>query len=146
MSTPTSLLSYQDCLDYFDTALRYTEGCRIPVADINDAFNLRMRLNNCRKLHREANAQMYPEHNIMHGRSQYDAIVVKIKRQGVDDTLYVVLERIDISRRKVEGVGDYVEDEGMIPIEQAKPLQIEHQRDDELNEASVVPSSGLRRI
>lgn len=148
MSMPKSLLSYSDCIDYFDTALSHTEGARIPVADIDDATNLRMRLNNCRKLHREANAKMFPEHHIMHGRSQYDKLMVKIKRFiNEDDKLFVVLERIDITRRSVEGLGAYVEDEGMVPIEQEpQRLLAAPERSDELDEGSVVPSSGLRRI
>lgn len=152
MSTPKSLLSYTDCLDYFDTCLRYTEGCRIPVSDIKDAFNLRMRLNNCRKLHREANAKMYPESNIMHGRSQYDAIVVRIRAIGDDDKLFVVLERVDIARRAVEGVGDYVEDEGYLPIEQVQPLQLAaptSMEDLEVSEAEIIseipPALTIRR-
>lgn len=145
MSTPKSLLSYTDCLDYFDTALRFTEGCRIPVTDIGDANNLRMRLNNCRKLHREENARVYPEHNIMHGKSPYDAIVVRIRPFGDDDKLYVVLDRIDISRRQVEGLGEALdEDEGNEPIEQTAPLQIEGPKDDELEETQA--PTGLRRI
>ncbi len=151
MSVPKSLLSYQDCLDYFDTALQYTEGCKVAVADINDATNLRLRLNNCRKLHREANAKMYPESDIMHGRSQYDKLMIKIKAFGDDDKLYVVLERTDISRRAVEGVGDYVEDEGLVPIEHSAPLQLSPPRSDELEvieEAEIIepPKAGLRRI
>lgn len=148
MSMPKSLLSYSDCIDYFDTALRHTLGARVPVEDLDTAYNLRMRLNNCRKLHREANAKMYPEHNIMHGRSQYDAIVVKIRSIGPDEKLYVVLERIDITRREVEGVGEYVEDEGMIPIEQAPQLALAPPRDDELEveDDQVSTGQGLRRI
>lgn len=144
MSTPKSLLSYTDCLDYFDTALRFTEGCRIPVSDVGDAYNLRMRLNNCRKLHREENARVYPEHNIMHGKSPYDCIVVRIRAFGPDDTMYVVLERIDITRREVQGLGAPLEDEGYVPIEQAKPLQITDGRGDEL--ADEEAPKGLRRI
>lgn len=145
MSTPKSLLSYTDCLDYFDTALRYTEGCRIPVADIGDANNLRMRLNNCRKLHREENARVYPEANIMHGKSPYDAIVVRIRSFGEDEKLYVVLERIDISRREVEGLGEALdEDQGFLPLEPEVPLQIEGPKDDELEEP--LAPVGLRRI
>lgn len=144
MSVPKSLLSYSDCLDYFDTALRYTEGCRIPVADIGDANNLRMRLNNCRKLHREENARVYPEHNIMHGKSPYDAIVVRIRPDN-EDKLYVVLDRIDISRREVEGLGEALDDDqGYLPIESSEPLQIEGPKDDELEETQA--PVGLRRI
>ena len=154
MSMPKSLLSYSDCIDYFDTALAHTEGARIPVEDINDATNLRLRLNNCRKLHREANAKMYPEHHIMHGRSQYDKLVVKIKAFGEEDKLFVVLERTDISRRNVEGIGAYIEDEGMVPIEQEKPLMLSAPTESEMENLEVIEDDkvevlapkGLRRI
>lgn len=146
MSVPKSLLSYRDCLDYFDTALQYSEGARVKVKDANDGFNLRMRLNNCRKLDREANIRLYPPNHRMHGCSAYDPIMVKVQRLG--DEFFVVLERTDIQRKPVEGIGEYMEvleyDE-VVPLPPPQ-LAIAPPKDDELEVEEGEGSKGLRRL
>lgn len=148
MSLPKSLLSYRDCIDYFDTALRYSEGARVKVKDPDEGFNLRMRLNNCRKLDREANARIYPETHRMHGCSAYDAIVIKVQRSG--DDFFVMLERTDISRRAVEGVGQHIEvleNDELVPLpapQKALPAPAEMEELEVVEEPNEVPRMGRR--
>lgn len=147
MSVQKSLLSYSDCVDYFDTALRFTEGCRIPVPNANFANNLRMRLNVCRKLDRENNQILYPEGHPMHGRSQYDKTVCRIKEEN--GKVYVVLERIDISRLPVEGIGQELEELPAPPPQlQITGPKVEPEFEElEVVEAEVVEEpKGIRRL
>ena len=103
MGVSKSLLAYTDCIDYFDTALRFSEGCRIPVPDRDFATRLRMRLNYCRTLDRENNMWLYPEGHMMHGRSQYDKITNTISE--ADGKVYLMLERNDLQRMPIEPLG-----------------------------------------
>lgn len=149
MSIQKSLLSYSDCVDYFDTALRFTEGCRIPVPDHDFATNLRMRLNNCRKLDRENNQALYPEGHMMHGRSQYDKIVCKIREES--GKVYVVLERTDILRLQVEPLGREIGEleapapMKALPAPQAEPSEIEELEVIE-DEEPITTVGGIRRL
>lgn len=117
MSVSTSLLSFTDCIDYFDQALRFSEGCRIPVPDRKYGVNLRMRLNYCRSLDRENNATLYAPGHMMHGRSQYDKITCTIEEEG--DKTFVYLKRNDLVRLEVEGLGHEVEQ--MVPLAEPEP-------------------------
>jgi hypothetical protein len=104
MSLPKTLLAYSDCISYFDSALQYSVGVRLPVSDLGAAYNLRMRLNNARKLDRENNARMYPPGHPMHGVSQYDKITARIKSEEGQHYLY--LERNDVESITPEGLGE----------------------------------------
>lgn len=115
MGVSKSLLAYTDCIDYFDTALRFSEGCRIPVPDRNFAIRLRMRLNYCRSLDRDNNALLYPEGHKMHGHSQYDKIT-NIINEEPDGKVYLILERNDLQRLNVEPLGQEI-----LQLEEAAP-------------------------
>lgn len=92
MSLPTSHLAYTDCFEALDAALEDSHGVRIPVDDLDRATHLRMRLHMARKVDRERNVELYsdPSHPL-HGRSQYDRLVCRIKQDG--NRLYLYIEQ-----------------------------------------------------
>ncbi len=145
MSVPKSLLSYTDCIDYFDTALRFSEGCRIPVPDEGFAIRLRMRLNYCRKLDRENNARVYPEGHPMYGVSQYDKITCTYTKD--EGKWYLILGRNDLQRMPIEPLGIEVGQPALEALPEPHALAIEHhpQEMEDLEVVEVEPK-GFRRI
>lgn len=153
MGVSKSLLAYTDCIDYFDTALRFSEGCRIPVPDRDFAIRLRMRLNYCRSLDRENNMRLYPEGHMMHGRSQYDKITNTISE--VEGKVYLMLERNDLQRMPIEPLGQELQ-----VLEPAEPqlqlaapapnemedLEVADGNEAEPVEAEIKTADGWRRL
>lgn len=112
MSVSTSLLAYQDCLEIMDRALADPKGARIKVTDADEASHQRLRMHYARKLHRDENAKTYEAGHKMHGRSEYDALTVRIK--NVEGIVYLYLERTDIVANEIES------------LSALEPAQIEH--------------------
>lgn len=131
MSVPKSLLAYTDCIDYFDTALRFSEGCRIPLPDYEFGIRLRMRLNYCRKLDRDNNAKLYAEGHKMHGTSQYDKITCVLEQ--FEAIWYLMLKRNDLMRMPIEGLGQELD-----PLLKAPTPQLQIAAPSEMEELEVI--------
>ncbi|MFA6159428.1 MAG: hypothetical protein WC763_07420 [Candidatus Paceibacterota bacterium] len=100
MSVSNSILAYQDCLEILDRASEDELGARIKVDNMDAAIHLRSRIHYARKLHRQENAKTYEASHVMHGKSHYDALVVRIKSDG--SAIYVYLERTDKVAGEIE--------------------------------------------
>lgn len=114
MSLPTSHLAYADCFEVLDAALEDTYGVRFPVDDQDKATHLRMRIHMARKIDRERNAELYPDPgHPLHGRSQYDKIVVRIKEDG--NRLYIYLEQLESHADALEPLSEVVDNGKALP-------------------------------
>lgn len=134
MSLPTSILSYGDCFKVMDAALEDDIGCRVKIEDYGAARFFRMRMNYARRLDRAKNAEIYEEGHRMHGCSQYDSLVfrVRLDQVGGEEFYWVYAEKQDIVLGEIqplsEGIGSSAEAEMPEPDEVAEPaesLQIE---------------------
>lgn len=115
MTISDSPLSYSDCYDAMERALEDPKGIRLKVNRVQDAYHLRMRLNQARAINRRENRRTYdPEHHLF-GRSIYDRLMFKIKERTARDgspQVYVYLERIgDLKPELVEALSE-VEPDG----------------------------------
>lgn len=95
MPTSSSRFSYSDCLEIFDRALASERGVRLRFPDKGAARQYRMRLNKARSLHREDNAETYDAEHPLHGRSEYDIFIIKVKQNG--EGWEVLLEKNDVN-------------------------------------------------
>lgn len=105
MTLPTSLTAYDNCIEALDKALDAKRGIRMTFEDHGAANFFRMRCHQARKLTRERNAKIFadPQHP-MHGRSLYDALVLRIQQIG--DETYLYIERNNILPGKIEDLDD----------------------------------------
>lgn len=92
MTVSTSPLAFGDCFDALDRALDDTHGIRLRVVDFAAGNFFRMRLHQARKLDRENNAKTYEPDHPMHGRSNYDKLMVRIKNQR--GAFFVYIEQV----------------------------------------------------
>jgi hypothetical protein len=111
MSFPTSTIAYTDCYEAFDRALDHPRGIKVPTRTSADAERLRMRMHQARKLAREANTKIYPDpEHPLHGRSPYDALVVRI------DGNWVRVEPIQSFADKIVPIDDEEDDEVEVAV------------------------------
>jgi hypothetical protein len=115
MTISDSPLSYKDCYDAMERALEDAKGIRLRVNRVQDAYHLRMRLNQARAINRKENRRTYdPEHHL-YGRSIYDRLMFKIKERTTRDgspRVYVYLERIsDLKPDMVEALSEVEPDD-----------------------------------
>jgi hypothetical protein len=108
MTVSTSILAYQDCIDLMDQAIADEVGARLEVPDYDAAVNFRTRIHYARKLHRDENAKTYEAGHKMHGRSEYDVLVCRLKVLG--GKTYVYLERTDKIIGEVEVLSQVAEE------------------------------------
>lgn len=108
MTLPTSLAAYDNCIEALEKALESKRGIRMDFPDWGAANFFRMRCHQARKLTRERNAKIFtdPDHP-MHGRSLYDALILRIQRLGDDTFLYI--ERNNVLPGKIEDLDNLEE-------------------------------------
>ena len=104
MSLSNSLMAYRDCIELFDRALADSAGARMRCRNIDEAYNLRARLHYCRKLHRDENSKVYELGQPMHGRSEYDGIIVRIR--STSDAVYIYLEKNERPSGEIEALSE----------------------------------------
>jgi|SRR5215472_2194787 len=119
MGYPTSTIAYSDCYEAFDRALEHPKGAKVPCESRDAAERLRTRMHYARRLHRNDNAQIYPDpDHPLHGRSPYDSIVCKIKL--INDQWWLYMEPIQSFAEIIEPIEDEPEDE-VVGVEEPKP-------------------------
>jgi pyruvate formate-lyase activating enzyme-like uncharacterized protein len=101
MSLPTSLQSYQDCLDFFERVVDDPKGGRVWIGTYSDAYNFRMRCNKARQLHREENKKIHDPGMKMYGASEYDPLQLKLKEDTTSEW-WVYAERVQLDPSTVE--------------------------------------------
>lgn len=128
MSLSKSILAYNDCETFFQAAENDPKSIRIRCSTEAEAVHLRFRMSYFRKLDRERNCEVYQPGEFMHGRSEYDKYVLKVRL--IDDEWWLCLTRAEADNRRVVSMAE----DDLIQIEQSQPklqiegpkLQIEH--------------------
>ena len=82
MSLSESRLAYEDCYEVMDKALEAEGTIRVGFTRSGEALFLRMRMNKARALDRKFNGQRYKNDHPLHLRSQYDALMFRVKDAG----------------------------------------------------------------
>jgi len=72
-------------------ALEAPDGVRVGFADEDEATFYRMRMNQARQLDRRFNKTRFQHDHPMHGRSEYDALMFRIRR--IEGMCWVYAER-----------------------------------------------------
>jgi hypothetical protein len=88
MTISESRLAYEDCYDVMQRALEKNSGVRVGFDNFGEATFYRMRMNQARQLDRRFNRERYPIAHPMHGRSEYDALMFRIREQGGKHWVY----------------------------------------------------------
>lgn len=102
MATSNSRLSFDDCFEALDRALASPRGIRIIVDDEGAAYHLRNRLHKARVLDRKANAETYDETHPLHGTSEYDELVVKLRLANGKSTILIEKIKLDAKIEEIE--------------------------------------------
>jgi hypothetical protein len=139
MSVSNSRLSYLDAYEILDRALDRTVGVRVRQPDLNAATYLRMRLHQARKIDRLDNKSIFEPDHIMHGRSQYDVLIVTI--DATTEGVFLYVTKIESKAAMIEDLG-----EPALPPPKDQPQlapPIDERRHDELAEE---PTLERRRI
>lgn len=114
--------SYLDCFEVFERALEDKNGVRVKMPGIDAANFFRMRMNTARSLARKKNKQVYDPGHHMHGASEYDRLVVRIKEAS--SGVYVYVEPNEIDASLIESLSEVTEE--VISITAPKnPIMIE---------------------
>ncbi len=89
MVASTSRLSFEDCFLAFEAALADPRGVRLPFPDMDAATAYRFRLHAARRIAREENQSIYAPTHPLHGRSEYDPLVCRIRQEGPTHFIYI---------------------------------------------------------
>jgi hypothetical protein len=79
VTASTSRLAYDDVFECYDRALKDEFGIRIKFESHGDIMHFRSRLNVARSIDRKDNREIYPRDHPMHGVSQYDRIICRVR-------------------------------------------------------------------
>jgi len=101
MSLPTSLQSYQDCLDFFEKVVDDPKGGRVWLGTWSNAHYFRLRCNKARQLHREENKKVHEPNTPLYGASEYDPLQLKLK-EDMGGEWWVYAERTTLDPSAVE--------------------------------------------
>ena len=126
MPISNSPLAYEDCYEALNRALEDARGVRLKVNSRANAEFLRMRLNMARVINRDQNTKTYDSDHPMHGRSEYDKLMFRIKeiKNGSEVKVYVYLEQVATFHPEVEELST-LENEGEEVKTKPEPLKIE---------------------
>lgn len=104
MALSSSLLAYQDCLDFMERAMDEERGARMYFRAESEAEHWRMRCNYARKLHRDQNKQVYEPGDKMYGMSEYDPLMFTIRQSP--DGYWVYAKKMELDTTRVEPIPD----------------------------------------
>lgn len=101
MPLPKSIHAYNDCKEIYeramDSVLAEGPGVRVRQPDWDAANYLRMRMNNARAINRRDNQDIYEPGDPLYKASEWDTLMVTIKKVGEEFYLYVEPHGIDTS-------------------------------------------------
>jgi hypothetical protein len=86
-----SRIAYEDCYDIMGKALVSEDGMRVGYPTEDEAKYLQMRMNYARTLDRKFNRGRYAHDHPMHGKSEFDVLTFRVRRQG--DRYWLYAER-----------------------------------------------------
>ena len=122
MTISNSPLSYTDCYEALDRALEDDRGVRVGVESLKSAQFLRMRLNQARAINRDENQRTYEPGHPLHGRSEYDRLMVRIKERG--EKTYVYIEQVGNFSRIIESLSEVEPtEEGTEEVQASVPVE-----------------------
>jgi hypothetical protein len=101
VTLPNSLLSYGDCMDFFERIADDPRGGRVEIGTYKEAHHFRLRCNQARRLHRRENAKIHAPDTKMHGASEYDEFMLKLK-EDTNGSWWVYAERMSLKPGQVE--------------------------------------------
>ena len=119
-----SRFSYGDCYSLMDKALADAKGIKIRFASYEDALHFRMRLHTSRKIDRQDNTRTYSEEHVMHGKSAYDPLIMRIKTL-TDGTAWLRMEKVDAREFTVESLADEVPQKELEFDRRSKILEVQ---------------------
>lgn len=110
MVASASRFSYGDCYDLMNKALADPKGIKVKFESYGDALHFRLRLHTARRIDRKDNLEVYPEGNVMHGKSAYDSLIMRI-RTLADGTSWLRMEKVEAVKFHVESLSEAAEPE-----------------------------------
>lgn len=111
MTLPESLLSYGDCMDFFERIADDPKGGRVEIGSFEAAHHFRQRCNKARKLHRQENMKVYEPHMPMYGASEYDPFMLKLK-EDTNGHWWVYAHRMALKPGQVELLSELEGEDG----------------------------------
>lgn len=102
MSLPKSLLAYQPQLDFMERAMDEVRGCRMFFNTEPEAEHFRSRVHYARVLHREENKKIHEVGAQLHGKSEFDILVMTIRHSP--DGVWVYAEKAVLDESRVEPI------------------------------------------
>lgn len=107
MAASNSRLSYADCYEVLNKAIANEKGIRVQVPDWEAGNYHRLRLHQARAIDRRENKETYPEDHMLYGRSIYDQLVVRIKKDdGKKARWWMYIERFSTDNLNIEPLGE----------------------------------------
>lgn len=79
MALTNTIGAYPDCHEFFEAIVEDPQGGRIWKGTEKAAEKFRHRCHQFRRLHRRQNERIYPAGDKMHGQSEYDTLVLRLK-------------------------------------------------------------------
>lgn len=142
MPISSSPLAYADCYDAMYRALEDDRGVRLKVDTRGNAEFLRMRLNTARAINREENAKTYPKGEPLHGRSEFDKLMFRIKELRSKDgstRVYVYLEQVSsfIPDTEIENLSEVTDDEVEVKTK-PEPTQVQSLTTKKTNDVPMI--------
>lgn len=104
MATSPSRLSYTDAFDILDGAMANSKGVRVEVNDAGAGMHLRVRLHSARMIDRNDNKTEYPPGHKLYGRSIYDQLVCRVRKD--DGKWWLYLERFSTASLNIQPLGE----------------------------------------
>jgi hypothetical protein len=89
MPTPTNRGAYGTYYDVLDRAIESKAGIRIEQPNRGDAYQYRVRLHKARSYDRDLNRESRTPDDPSYGRSDYDNLVVRVRREDGQWWVYI---------------------------------------------------------
>lgn len=143
MSLPNTPLSYLDCFEVFDRALKDTEGVMVRMKSKDAATHFRMRMHQARRVDRHRNCQTYEMEHPLFNSSAYDPLYITIEdRDGVD---YLFIRHRPVPQEIIPIAGNALAEEVALPIDDIHAESVDELVDAEVMETPLQITS-IRRI
>jgi hypothetical protein len=91
-----------------EKAIEDQKGIRVKFATEQDAWLYRLRLHNARKIDRKENEEIYEKGHAMHGRSVYDALIMRLRQASNNGkgAWWLRIEKISIDDLEIESLSE----------------------------------------
>jgi len=106
-----SLLAFDDVREIYQQAIDSESGIRVKFTSNGRALAARHRFNSYRKADRAENCKIYSEDHPMFGRSVYDRLILRIPKQGMEDDMYLYIEKRSANQFEIEPLTSKPDDE-----------------------------------